>query len=260
MSRCISSVSSCWIRFSARTRQDWRAAMVSLAARSCSFWKVSALSSILGMSINPSWASRVRRRASFSACSSSMACECFTCSSSRSFSHLAVLASIRASSSSLRASNSAMTLWRFWLLTSPLSPAWELVSEGVPSFILILCSSSCSRRIRRAVGSSLTVGLLKISRTRDVYLSVFRVSSKFRLDGDTQATIIVREFPPRESDRSDVRVESRYGTWAAPSTSASMTRPRHVSERLMPMLSFIRSPWTRLAESFSLPARSTRFM
>mmetsp|Transcript_11495 Transcript_11495/g.20752 ORF Transcript_11495/g.20752 Transcript_11495/m.20752 type:complete len:254 (-) Transcript_11495:311-1072(-) len=70
-------------------------------------------------------------------------------------------------------------------------------------------TSSCSSRMRVAEASSLTVTTLTINRVREAYRSVERVSSKLQAAGDSAATIVVRELPPRESDSSDVSIESR---------------------------------------------------
>ena len=44
------------------------------------------------------------------------------------------------------------------------------------------------------------------------YFSVLRVSSRLASAGEMQATITVRELPPRESCNRRVSFESRYGT------------------------------------------------
>ena len=59
--------------------------------------------------------------------------------------------------------------------------------------------------------SWLTIGLFLILRARSAYLNVETVSSKFVSAGETQAIIKVCEFPPKESCKSRVNLESRYG-------------------------------------------------
>ena len=55
------------------------------------------------------------------------------------------------------------------------------------------------------------MGLFLILRARSAYRNVEIVSSKFVSAGDTQAIIKVCEFPPKESCKSRVNLESRYG-------------------------------------------------
>ena len=75
-------------------------------------------------------------------------------------------------------------------------------------------------------------------------------------------TVLV--LPPSESCSRRVSLESRYGMCydfleETPSTSALMTFPKAVSDRLILMPSFIVWPVAPVFEFLSDPARSTRF-
>lgn len=66
---------------------------------------------------------------------------------------------------------------------------------------------------------------------RLAYLSVLRLSSKLHAAGERAASIAVSELPPRDSCKTRVSLEFRYGTNTpflpfATSTSALMTLPR----------------------------------
>ncbi len=72
------------------------------------------------------------------------------------------------------------------------------------------------------------------------------------------ATMTVRVFPPRESCRRRVSLESRYGIWELfPSTSAEMTLPRADKDQFMLVSSLNLSPVAPVLFSLSLPAKST---
>lgn len=63
------------------------------------------------------------------------------------------------------------------------------------------------------------------------YLSVLYESSYDKLEGDILAIITVLQFPPSESFRILVNLESRYGICFFPSERAFMQLPKH-RERL----------------------------
>lgn len=67
-------------------------------------------------------------------------------------------------------------------------------------------------------------------------------------------------FPPKESWRSLVSFESRYGTcFVFPSTKAEITFPKAESDKLIFVASFILSPVAPVLLALSLPAKSTKF-
>lgn len=106
------------------------------------------------------------------------------------------------------------------------------------------------------------VTLFLMFRARFAYLSVLIVSTKSRSHGDTQAIMIVREFPPRESCKSRVNFESRYGIWSAfldRSPRAEITFPRASSPQLMEIPSLALSPTAPVRLRRSDPARSTKW-
>ena len=65
---------------------------------------------------------------------------------------------------------------------------------------------------------------------------VERVSSRLYSDGEQQIIIDVLQFPPRESFKIRVILESRYGTCFFPSARAEMTLPKRPLTRVQPYL------------------------
>ena len=65
---------------------------------------------------------------------------------------------------------------------------------------------------------------------------VERVSSRLYSDGEQQIIIDVLQFPPRESFKIRVILESRYGTCFFPSARAEMTLPKRPLTRVHPYL------------------------
>ena len=63
------------------------------------------------------------------------------------------------------------------------------------------------------VGGGVTTGRLWMEPAEQAYCSVRRLSSAKATSGVQHAIIIVTAVPPRQSERSLVSVESRYGTW-----------------------------------------------
>jgi hypothetical protein len=76
----------------------------------------------------------------------------------------------------------------------------------------------------------LATATVVILRARSANLTVEVVSSAHMTEGDTVATMVVRQLPPRDSCSRWVSFESRNGTWArslidsAPITVASVDR------------------------------------
>ena len=86
------------------------------------------------------------------------------------------------------------------------------------------------------------------------------VSPKASAEGEIMAIIVVLQFPPRESSRILVSLESLYGICdlAFLSVSAAITFPRALKLWLMLLLSSSRCPVAYVTLTLSLPARSTR--
>mmetsp|Transcript_21814 Transcript_21814/g.77669 ORF Transcript_21814/g.77669 Transcript_21814/m.77669 type:complete len:390 (-) Transcript_21814:504-1673(-) len=102
---------------------------------------------------------------------------------------------------------------------------------------------------------------------REAHRNVFADSSESSEFGDAHAIMHVIADPPKESAKTRVSAESRYGTCrptsASPlrspsSTRRAMTLPSASSDLLMPMPSLSRSPVAPVRLALSDPARSTR--
>mmetsp|Transcript_119136 Transcript_119136/g.337736 ORF Transcript_119136/g.337736 Transcript_119136/m.337736 type:complete len:421 (-) Transcript_119136:591-1853(-) len=95
---------------------------------------------------------------------------------------------------------------------------------------------------------------------REANSSVLMVSSKLNLDGLTQASSSVRLLPMSASFRSRVSFESRKGGkhLLLGFAKSAITRPKVVSDWLMPIPSLRRVPVAPVLFSLSLPARSTK--
>lgn len=88
---------------------------------------------------------------------------------------------------------------------------------------------------------------------------MFNVSSNELSTGEQQAIIDVRELPPKESCRILVSFESLYGmNFDSGSVRAEITLPRHKSDLLMLMPSFITQPVAIVFFTLSEPAKSTK--
>ena len=63
--------------------------------------------------------------------------------------------------------------------------------------------------------------------------SAWSVSSAWSWRRRQQTTAVVRDAPPSAARRRQESFDSRYGTWARPSTSAAMTFPSTIKLPLM---------------------------
>mmetsp|Transcript_7145 Transcript_7145/g.23257 ORF Transcript_7145/g.23257 Transcript_7145/m.23257 type:complete len:256 (-) Transcript_7145:384-1151(-) len=120
--------------------------------------------------------------------------------------------------------------------------------------------SARSRAISASRGSMFTVGFNEMFFARAAKRSVESVCCASAGAAPTQQSMVVYEFPPKESCSSRVSLESRYGTCVALTlVSAATTLPSAESEALMAQLSF--TPWSTVWAwaSRSDPAKSTRW-
>lgn len=120
-----------------------------------------------------------------------------------------------------------------------------------------ICSAYCLSRV--SLGSSLTLGWFLMRLALSAYLKVDKVSSYEDEDGEMFAIMHVFTLPPKESCKSLVSLESRYGTCLLlPSTSDVITFIRADSERLILVASLNLTPVDPVRFCFSDPAKSTR--
>uniref|UniRef100_A0A182J2R4 Uncharacterized protein n=1 Tax=Anopheles atroparvus TaxID=41427 RepID=A0A182J2R4_ANOAO len=90
--------------------------------------------------------------------------------------------------------------------------------------------------------------------------SVDFVSDSLKLAGEQQMTMVVRALPPSDSCRMRVSFESRYGMCVLlPSARAEITLPSADSDLLMFFASSSTVPSAPVFDTFSEPARSTRY-
>mmetsp|Transcript_12588 Transcript_12588/g.29794 ORF Transcript_12588/g.29794 Transcript_12588/m.29794 type:complete len:331 (-) Transcript_12588:950-1942(-) len=181
------------------------------------------------------------------------------------------------------------SFWMSDMLRSRSSSVTSCVSLAMVASSSSICvlSRAFSRLSLRASGwlmvsTRLAVAVFEMFRACVAYRSVLMVSSALKSAGLTQAIMIVREFPPRESCRSRVSFESRYGGFrsgrdfffffvagcccsvvASPSirpfsASAETTCPSTNNPLLIDIPSLARPPFACVFFSRSLPARSTR--
>lgn len=116
--------------------------------------------------------------------------------------------------------------------------------------------------ISKEFGSLLTTGLFLMFLALEAYFIVPRDSSKLLSAGETQAIIVVLEFPPNESWRILVNLESLYGICPVPffsSVRALITKPRLSKPLLILIPSFKSCPVAPVFFILSDPAKSTKW-
>eukprot|EP00659_Diplonema_papillatum_P009619 gene9619-biopygen9625 len=159
-------------------------------------------------------------------------------------------------------------------------PAWKLPTLVSPMLTMALgvcvppsCSATLACRdvtscfnalMSAACLSSFLDTTLTMPFAFDRYRRVLIVSSTCSMCGDTVPMTTVFEFPPSDSERSHVRVDSRYGgIFCFPllflSIKQSITRRRVVSDKLMDELSSAAAALFAV-EYRSEPARSTKLI
>mmetsp|Transcript_53704 Transcript_53704/g.151286 ORF Transcript_53704/g.151286 Transcript_53704/m.151286 type:complete len:474 (-) Transcript_53704:323-1744(-) len=292
-SSCAVSSSATFASISRRTSASISAALASLfrcswSSRWAASWSARIRSRSLSARVTcSSAASRSRRTASFSAISLSsvsraLSFACLSCPSACARFCCARSSSARAMSRSTIScccSCSAPTLldvaicFRSSAISSSSWAARAFSSSTIArTFILFSCSffswpsmrafSASRASIWSLRSTSFFFELVAIILQREANSRVDSVSSALKADGLTHATSTVLEFPLRHSFRSRVSLDSRNGGTEpfCLDVRAAMTFPRTVSDWLMAMPSFSRSPAAAVFFWRSLPAKSTKWM
>mmetsp|Transcript_26663 Transcript_26663/g.64412 ORF Transcript_26663/g.64412 Transcript_26663/m.64412 type:complete len:344 (+) Transcript_26663:2-1033(+) len=126
------------------------------------------------------------------------------------------------------------------------------------SRILTCCMPSAFHSVISPASSRFTVAAFFTSLARRPNRRVDRVSVSLTLDSLQVINMQVLAFPPMDSRRILVSLESRNGTWETRLVSAKITLPRALRLLLMNFASSNRSPLAPLFDAISDPAKSTR--
>mmetsp|Transcript_12991 Transcript_12991/g.28805 ORF Transcript_12991/g.28805 Transcript_12991/m.28805 type:complete len:215 (-) Transcript_12991:1027-1671(-) len=126
------------------------------------------------------------------------------------------------------------------------------------SWIFTCCMPSAFHNVISPASSRFTVAAFFTSLARRPKRRVDRVSVSFTLDSLQVISIQVFAFPPMDSRKILVSLESRKGTWETLFVSAKITLPRALKLLLMNFASSSRSPLAPLLDAISDPARSTK--
>mmetsp|Transcript_12786 Transcript_12786/g.31824 ORF Transcript_12786/g.31824 Transcript_12786/m.31824 type:complete len:593 (-) Transcript_12786:286-2064(-) len=201
---------------------------------------------------------RARSWAARSACWS-LATTSIAASFSEHFFSATLASSSAASGSCLMGLAVRTALFAAFSLSSPFMRGMGILEFALCCPLVIAATRASSLAQFEQDNVRFTTGLFVMSFALAAYVSVATVSPMSRSSGDTHATIVVREFPPRACCSMRVSLDSRKGTWACLSLSAVITLPSTNSPWLILMAWVSCSPSAPDLLIFSDPARSTKW-